>query len=134
MKQRESENPKRRALHNSSLGNRTEAMAEEAPVSEVSAAEAAEQRGAVPNALETQASNEATIESGVLGGTMESTCNNDNISAATSDAEGEKSLELADQLMEKGSQALKDSDYGEAAEFFSRALEIRLVFSFFGFD
>ncbi|EXB96705.1 Nuclear autoantigenic sperm protein [Morus notabilis] len=97
-------------------------MAEEAPVLEVSAAEAAEQRGAVPNALETQASNEATMESGVLGGTMESTCNNDNVSAATSDAEGEKSLELADQLMEKGSQALKDSDYGEAAEFFSRAL------------
>ncbi|XP_024026061.1 NASP-related protein sim3 [Morus notabilis] len=102
-------------------------MAEEAPVLEVSAAEAAEQRGAVPNALETQASNEATMESGVLGGTMESTCNNDNVSAATSDAEGEKSLELADQLMEKGSQALKDSDYGEAAEFFSRALEIRVA-------
>lgn len=99
-------------------------MAEEAPAPEVSAMEV-EQTG-VPNSLQTQASNEATITTCALGGT-ESTCNDDNItaaaSAATSDADA---LELSDELMEKGYKALKDSDYSEATDCFSRALEIRV--------
>ncbi|XP_008241594.1 PREDICTED: protein HGV2 [Prunus mume] len=80
------------------------------------------------NALETQRSNEATITDGAQGG-AESTCNNDNAeaSAVTSDGDREKSLEFADELMEKGSKAIKDSDFGEATECFSRSLEIRVA-------
>lgn len=87
-----------------------------------------------PETLATQASVEATIESCTLGGT-ESTCNNEKNddkpavvsenSAATSEPEGEKSLELAEELMAKGSMASKESDYPEAVECFSRALEIK---------
>lgn len=115
-------------------------MAEEASASEASVIEA---EGTLPvNAPETQNSEEATIKSFAQGGT-ESTCNNDNgddnngaeTSATTcSDGEREKSLEYADELMEKGSEALKDSDFSEATECFSRALEIRLEgfqFTFF---
>ncbi|KAJ9170789.1 hypothetical protein P3X46_018867 [Hevea brasiliensis] len=82
-----------------------------------------------PTALETQNSNEGTIESNVQGGT-ESTCNNisnsGEASALTSDGDGEKSLELVAELTDRGTKALKESDYGEAAECFSRALEIRV--------
>lgn len=100
-------------------------MVEEASASETSVTMAA------PNPLETQASNEATIQSNAQGGT-ESTCNNINHnnnsnSAAEGSSAGdrEKSLEFADELMEKGSKAIKDNDFSEAAECFSRALEIR---------
>lgn len=41
-----------------------------------------------------------------------------------------KTLEQAIELMEKGSKALKDGDLSEAAECFSRAVEIKLVYSF----
>lgn len=83
----------------------------------------------------TQASVEATMESVTVGGT-ESTCNNCETSGAVADGEPEKTVEFADELMEKGTNALKESDYGEAAECFSRALEIRLGFSpgFYDFD
>lgn len=83
-----------------------------------------------------QASVEATIESVTEGGT-ESTCNNNcETSGAITDGEREKTVEFADELMEKGASALKESDYSEAAECFSRALEIRLGFSpaFYDFD
>lgn len=107
------------------------AMVEEASASETSVTMAA------PNSLETQTSNEATIESNAQGGT-ESTCNNitlnNNNNAAEGSSEGdrEKSLEFAEDLMEKGSKAIKDNDFSEAAECFSRALEIRFrFFSFF---
>lgn len=104
-------------------------MVEEAQVSE---ATVTEDEGV--NAL--QASNEATIESSAQGGT-ESTCNNAAAVAETSGAnsgEGsENSLELADEFMAKGFKALKDSDYSEAAECFSRALEIRFRFLFLFF-
>jgi HAT1-interacting factor 1 len=98
-------------------------MVEEASASEASVTMAA------PNPLETQTSNEATIQSNAQGGT-ESTCNNINHnsnSAAEGSSAGdrEKSLEFADELMEKGSKAIKDNDFSEAAECFSRALEIR---------
>jgi tetratricopeptide (TPR) repeat protein len=80
--------------------------------------------------LETQqslASVEATIQNNIQGGT-ESSCNNNNggTSAITSDADHEKSLEFAEELMEKGSKAEKENDYAEATEFYSRALEIRV--------
>ncbi|KAG8641285.1 NASP-related protein sim3 isoform X2 [Manihot esculenta] len=86
-----------------------------------------------PTDVEIQTSNEATIESNVQGGT-ESTCNNisnsGEASALTSDGDGdgdgEKSLEFADVLTDRGTKALKESDYGEAAECFSRALEIKV--------
>lgn len=84
------------------------------------------------NAVETQPSNEATIKVAAEGGT-ESTCNNNNndkaeASAVTSDGDREKTLEFADELMEKGVKAMKDSDFGEATDCFSRCLEIRLGF------
>lgn len=78
--------------------------------------------------LETQGSVEATVESAVQGGT-ESTCNNNNNSEScvvASDVDREKTLEYADELTEKGSQAFKENDFEEAADCFSRALEIRL--------
>ncbi|KAK1433016.1 hypothetical protein QVD17_09920 [Tagetes erecta] len=73
------------------------------------------------------ASVNAVIDSTGLGGTS-SSCNNNNVaetSGITSDGEREKSLEYAEELMEKGSKANKDEDYVEATDCFSRALEIR---------
>ncbi|XP_022928044.1 protein HGV2 [Cucurbita moschata] len=73
----------------------------------------------------------ATTESDVLGG-LDSSCNCSNetkpaaeSTAQTSDGSGEKSLELAEELLEKGSKAIKDNDFVEAVDCFSRALEIR---------
>ncbi|KAJ7944367.1 Tetratricopeptide repeat (TPR)-like superfamily protein [Quillaja saponaria] len=80
-----------------------------------------------PNSVEkSKTSIEATIESYNQGGT-ESTCNNNAAenSSLTSDVDHEKSLEYADDLMDKGSKAMKGNDYTEATEYFSRALEIR---------
>ncbi|KAG5624037.1 hypothetical protein H5410_009255, partial [Solanum commersonii] len=93
-------------------------MAEEAAISVPS-----------PTAEQNQNSVNATIESGVQGGT-ESTCNNNNIaesSVVTSDGNREKSLEYADELTVKGSKASKDGDYAEAVECYSRSLEIRVA-------
>lgn len=101
-------------------------MAEEAPISETTIP--------APVPEQNQNSVNATIVSEVQGGT-ESTCNNDNkeaeSSAVTSDGDREKSLEYAEELMVKGSKASKDGDYGEAVDCYSRALEIRLGFSYF---
>ncbi|KAL7231915.1 hypothetical protein ACSBR2_010020 [Camellia fascicularis] len=91
-------------------------MADEAPTSETPP-QIAEQ---------TPASVEATIESNSQGGTHSSCNNNDKTCAPTSDGDREKSLEYADELMERGSKAAKDCDYPEAAECYSRALEIRV--------
>lgn len=87
----------------------------------------------VPNPEQSLASVEATIESNVQGGT-ESSCNNNiNVekenSVLTSDADREKSLEYAEELMDKGFNAEKENDYAEATDCFSRALEIRLGFT-----
>ncbi|KAG6411291.1 hypothetical protein SASPL_129371 [Salvia splendens] len=57
----------------------------------------------------------AAIESGDDAGPEESTCDDDR----------EKTLEFADELMARGSKAAKDSNYAEAADCYSRALEIR---------
>ncbi|KAG8384494.1 hypothetical protein BUALT_Bualt04G0123500 [Buddleja alternifolia] len=74
---------------------------------------------------------EATIESSVDCGATESTCNNISVnaesSAVTSDGEREKSLEYADELMARGSEAAKERDYPEATDCYSRALEIRVL-------
>ncbi|PSR88015.1 hypothetical protein CEY00_Acc31045 [Actinidia chinensis var. chinensis] len=93
-------------------------MTDEAPISEI----------APLNGDKTQASVEATIESNTLGG-AESSCNNNDVetSALTSDGERGKSLEYAEELMERGSKAAKDGDYAEATDCYSRALEIRVV-------
>ncbi|KAL2348446.1 hypothetical protein Fmac_002446 [Flemingia macrophylla] len=47
-------------------------------------------------------------------------------SSAASSGNPQKPLELANELMEKGNQAMKENDFGEAADNFSRALEIRV--------
>ncbi|KAK6237553.1 hypothetical protein QUC31_003022 [Theobroma cacao] len=83
----------------------------------------------VGETLGTQGSIEGTIESAVQGGT-ESTCNNnDNAESLglASDVDREKTLEFADELAEKGSKAFKENDFAEAADCFSRALEIRVA-------
>ncbi|CAL5373058.1 unnamed protein product [Camellia sinensis] len=90
-------------------------MADEAPNSET------------PPQNAEQASVEATIESNAEGGT-ESSCDNINLQTSTlttSDGDREKSLEYADELMERGSKASKDHDYSEATDCYSRSLEIR---------
>lgn len=52
-------------------------------------------------------------------------------SGPASSSDGRPSLELADELMDKGNKAMKENDFEEAAENFSRALEIRLHFCSF---
>ncbi|MBA0685597.1 hypothetical protein Goari_013250 [Gossypium aridum] len=79
--------------------------------------------------LETQGSVEATIECAVQGGS-ESTCNNNSnpeSSVVAPHVDREKTLEFADELTERGSQAFKEDDFAEAADCFSRALEIRVA-------
>ncbi|KAF9678401.1 hypothetical protein SADUNF_Sadunf07G0031200 [Salix dunnii] len=73
-------------------------------------------------ASEAQTSVEATATS--HGEAADSTCN-DNNNGETSDPE--KSLDLAAELSEKGSTALKENDFSEAVDCFSRALEIRVL-------
>ncbi|GMI67271.1 NUCLEAR AUTOANTIGENIC SPERM PROTEIN [Hibiscus trionum] len=83
----------------------------------------------IAETLETQGSVEATIASAVPGGS-ESTCNNNSNAEScvvASDVGREKTLEFADELTEKGSDALKEDDFAEAADCFSRALEIRVA-------
>lgn len=79
-------------------------------------------------ALTVQAAQSSNIiESSAQGG-AESSCND--TSASPSDADRVKSLEYADELMETGSKAVKEGDFAEATDCFSRALEIRLGFLF----
>ncbi|KAL5819481.1 hypothetical protein ACOSQ4_023323 [Xanthoceras sorbifolium] len=90
-----------------------------------------EQTPKVTETLEAnKASVEATIESATEGAT-ESTCNNnDNVgetSGVSADDDREKTVEFADELMDRGKIALKESDYSEASDCFSRALEIRVA-------
>ncbi|KAH0915742.1 hypothetical protein HID58_030188 [Brassica napus] len=79
-----------------------------------------------------QASIEATVGSAAQGG-AESSCNNNNNAAESavtdivSEEEREKTLEFADELTEKGSVFLKEMDFAEAVDCFSRALEIRVA-------
>ncbi|XP_042517715.1 NASP-related protein sim3 [Macadamia integrifolia] len=75
---------------------------------------------------ETLASDEAMIDSKGQGG-VESSGTFAGDSSTSADNGTEKTLEHAAELMEKGSKALKESDYTEAAECFSRAVEIRVA-------
>ncbi|KAJ4715000.1 Tetratricopeptide repeat (TPR)-like superfamily protein [Melia azedarach] len=76
-----------------------------------------------------QTSVDATIESAAEGGT-ESTCNNNNngeTSGVSADEERENTVEYSNELMERGTRNLRENDYSEAAECFSRGLEIRVA-------
>ncbi|KAL8199370.1 hypothetical protein R6Q57_012938 [Mikania cordata] len=82
-----------------------------------------------PTSDQTPASVDATINSTGLGDTT-STGGNISVvetSGMTSDGESEKSLEYAQELMDRGSKANKEEDYAEATDCFSRALEIRVA-------
>ncbi|KAE8656002.1 Synechocystis YCF37 [Hibiscus syriacus] len=70
-----------------------------------------------------------------FGGTLESpgpieatwnNNNNFNSCGIVSDVDREKKLEFADELTDKRSKAFKENDFAEAADCFSRALEIRV--------
>lgn len=54
------------------------------------------------------------------------------VSAVRDEEDRDKTLAHADELMEKGSKASKEGDYGEAVDCFSRAVEIRLGFLVLG--
>lgn len=104
-------------------------MAEEAPASETSVTmpqpvEAVTVDGTL-NPVEHE-------ESGIsVEANLDSVSNNGNAAEASALASGsdcEKSLEFAEELMDKGNKAMKENDFGEAADNFSRALEIRFVF------
>lgn len=119
---------------------------EEAPPSEISVTMAVQ---AEPEKVEetlnnnghdkNQASGEAASESesGALTATESAANTSQNAaetSAPVSDADHEKTLEYADELMEEGYKAMKENDFSEAAENFSRALEIRLSLCCFSFS
>lgn len=99
-------------------------MAEEAsaPNSEVKMAEDA--ATLYPNQSET---NDATIQSNAQGEPSESSLKNPESIEISTVNDHEKSLEFADELMVKGSLTFKEGDYPDAAEIFSRALEIRVA-------
>ncbi|CAK9185450.1 unnamed protein product [Ilex paraguariensis] len=89
--------------------------------------EAAKSETLAPNVEQMQNSVEAVMELSAQVGTDSSCNNNDNVesSGLISEVDREKSLEYADELMERGSNAAKERDYVEATDCFSRALEIR---------
>lgn len=80
------------------------------------------------NPNQSEMTNEGTIQSNALGEHSESSLKNPETSEISAVDDHEKTLEFADELMEKGSLAFKEGDYPDAAEIFSRALEIRLGF------
>ncbi|CAI0430790.1 unnamed protein product [Linum tenue] len=102
-------------------------MAEEEATASESSVTMAEQAAAAAETapIESQTSIEATIESYALGG-AESTCNNNENEAKSGDGGEEMSLEFAEELTEKGTKALKENEFEDAVECFSRALEIRV--------
>ncbi|RDX98522.1 sim3 [Mucuna pruriens] len=103
-------------------------MAEEAPASETSVtmpqpAEAVAVDGTL-NSGENDKSG-ISVDAAAHGG--EESVSNAETSAAASGTDPQKSLELANELMDKGNKAMKENDFGEAADNFSRALEIRVA-------
>lgn len=102
-------------------------MVEEVTVKEAENAATKVEEALAPTGQVVQSSNEATIESNAQGDTESSCNNNADTSARPSDADREKSLEYAEELMEKGSKAVKEGDFSEATDCFSRALEIRVA-------
>ncbi|MED6120590.1 hypothetical protein PIB30_022249 [Stylosanthes scabra] len=107
-------------------------MAEEAAASETSATVAQPAETVVVgtvNATEHEKSGitvDATVESTAQGGTESASVSNGDNTAEASGSDPQKSLKFADELMEKGNAAMKENDFGEAADNFSRALEIRV--------
>ncbi|QHO40789.1 NASP-related protein [Arachis hypogaea] len=108
-------------------------MAEEAAASETSAtvAQPAETVAVVGtvNPTEHEKSGitvDATVESTAQGGAESVSVSNGDNAGEASGSDPQKSLEFADELMEKGNTAMKENDFGEAADNFSRALEIRV--------
>ncbi|KAJ0040597.1 hypothetical protein Pint_28177 [Pistacia integerrima] len=88
----------------------------------------------VPQSTETQgatrASVEATIQSLFEGG-IDSIGNEEDgeTSGVPDDGDQEEKLKFSNDLIVRGTKALEAKDFGEAAECFSRALEIRLMFN-----
>lgn len=87
--------------------------------------------------VQTQPSSEATIidsaansQGGATdstGNTAIATTNNEETSGPDAGSDPEKTLDFAAELTEKGTNALKEEDFAEAVDCFSRALEIRFV-------
>lgn len=100
-------------------------MAEEAPTPN-SATEMAED-AATLNPNHSEMTNEATIQSNAKGEHSVSSLKNLESSEISAINDREKSLEFSDELMEKGNLNFKEGDFPEAAELFSRALEIRVA-------
>ncbi|TKY70517.1 Nuclear autoantigenic sperm protein [Spatholobus suberectus] len=103
-------------------------MADEAPASETSVtmpqpAEAVAVDGTL-NSGENDKSG-ISVDAAAHGG--EESVSNAETSGAASGSDPLKSLELAKELMDKGNKAMKENDFGEAADNFSRALEIRVA-------
>ncbi|XP_020217647.1 NASP-related protein sim3 [Cajanus cajan] len=103
-------------------------MAEDAPASETSVTMP---HPAEPVAVDGTLNSEENDKSGVTVDTAaqggEELASNAGTSGEASGSDPQKSLELANELMEKGNKAMKENDFGEAADNFSRALEIRVA-------
>ncbi|KAG4987857.1 Nuclear autoantigenic sperm protein [Glycine max] len=99
-------------------------MAEEAPASETSVTMPQPAEVITVDGTLTSSENDKSgisVDAAAHGG--EKTVSN----AETSGSDPQKTLELANELMEKGNKAIKENDFGEAADNFSRALEIRVA-------
>ncbi|ESW28854.1 hypothetical protein PHAVU_002G023700 [Phaseolus vulgaris] len=99
-------------------------MAEEAPASETSVTMPPPAEASVVDETLNSSENDKSgisVDAGTAQGVEESVSN-----AEASVSDPQKSLELANELMEIGNQAIKENDFGEAADNFSRALEIRV--------
>ena len=97
-------------------------MAEEAPASETSVTMPQPSEViTVDGTLNSSENDKSGISVDAAAHSGEETVSN----AEASGSDPQKSLELANELMEKGNKAIKENDFGEAADNFSRALEIR---------
>ncbi|KAG5061132.1 hypothetical protein AAZX31_01G168100 [Glycine max] len=99
-------------------------MAEEAPASETSVTMPQPSEViTVDGTLNSSENDKSGISVDAAAHSGEETVSN----AEASGSDPQKSLELANELMEKGNKAIKENDFGEAADNFSRALEIRVA-------
>ncbi|GAB2279697.1 hypothetical protein Dimus_014339 [Dionaea muscipula] len=100
-------------------------MAEEAPMPQATSP-ISEDDPSFAISEQSQHTNEATIQTATPA-CSESSVKDAGSSVTSSGFDIQKPLELSDELTEKGSVALKDRDFAEATECFSRALEIRVA-------
>ncbi|KAL5181447.1 Nuclear autoantigenic sperm protein [Glycine soja] len=99
-------------------------MAEEAPASETSVTMPQPSEViTVDGTLNSSENDKSGISVDAAAHSGEETVSN----AEASGSDPQKSLELANELMEKGNKAIKENDFGEAADNFSRSLEIRVA-------